>query len=219
VKPRSIEEISALVSLIRPGTLNAYFEGKSMAQHYVDRKSGKDEVKYLHPALEPILKDTYGVLVYQEQSMLIAREIAGFTEQEADNLRKAMGKKLADLMAKLKVTFLDGCKNKGIVSEAEAAQIFDWIEASNRYSFNKSHGVSYGMTAYMSAICKARNILKFYEVYLDHARRKQDTQEEIKALIYDARVNNIDVYPPRLGTSLCRFYYGWVIDSLWHIPS
>lgn len=199
VKPRNIEEVSALVSLIRPGTLNAYFEGKSMAQHYVDRKSGKDEVKYLHPSLEPILKDTYGVLVYQEQSMLIAKEIAGFTEQEADNLRKAIGKKLADLMAKLKITFLEGCKNKGIVSETEAAQIFDWIEASNRYSFNKSHGVSYGVTAYMSAICKARNILKFYEVYLDHARRKQDTQEEIKSLIYDARVHNIEVYPPRIG--------------------
>jgi DNA polymerase-3 subunit alpha len=132
-----LEEGSALVALIRPGTLNAYFEGKSMTQHYIDRKSGKDEVKYFHPALEPILKDTYGVLVYQEQSMMIAREIAGFTEQEADNLRKAMGKKLADLMAKVKISFIEGAEKKGIVTKEEAEQIFEWIEASNRYSFNR----------------------------------------------------------------------------------
>jgi DNA polymerase-3 subunit alpha len=137
LQPHMLEEGSALVALIRPGTLNAYFEGKSMTQHYIDRKSGKDEVKYFHPALEPILKDTYGVLVYQEQSMMIAREIAGFTEQEADNLRKAMGKKLADLMAKVKISFIEGAEKKGIVTKEEAEQIFEWIEASNRYSFNR----------------------------------------------------------------------------------
>ncbi len=199
LKPKSLEEMSALVSLIRPGTLNAFLDGKSMTQHYVDRKHNVEPTVYLHDVLEPILKDTYGVLVYQEQAMMIAKQVAGFSEQEADNLRKAMGKKLADLMAKIKVGFLEGCKTKGLVTEQQAEQIFDWIEASNRYSFNKSHGVSYGLNGYWSALCKAKNPIKFYEVYLDHAKRKQDTQEEIKGLIFDARVKNIEVYPPRLG--------------------
>jgi DNA polymerase III alpha subunit len=170
-----------------------------MTQHYIDRKSGKDEVKYFHPALEPILKDTYGIICYQEQNMMIAREIAGFTEQEADNLRKAMGKKLADLMAKVKVSFIEGAERKNIVTKQEAEQIFEWIEASNRYLFNKSHGVAYGLNAYWSALCKAKSIHKFYEVYLNHARRKPDTQEEIRGLIYDSKIHNVDVLPPRLG--------------------
>lgn len=199
VKPRSLEELAALVSLIRPGTLNAFLDGKSMTQHYVDRKHGLEEVSYLHPSLEAILKNTYGILVYQEQAMLISRSVAGFTEQEADNLRKAIGKKLADLMAKVKIMFLEGCDKVKIVTKEQAEQIFDWIEASNRYSFNASHGYSYGLNSYLSAMCKAKNPTKFYEVYLDHAKRKQDTQEEIKGLVFDARVHNIEVYAPRLG--------------------
>lgn len=199
VKPRNLEELSALVSLIRPGTLNAYLDGKSMTQHYVDRKHGLEDVVYLHPSLENILKDTYGIIAYQEQSMLISRDIAGFSEQEADNLRKAIGKKLADLMAKVKVMFLEGAEKTNIVDKTISEKIFEWIEASNRYSFNKSHGISYGLNSYLSAMCKAKNPVKFYEVYLDHAKRKQDTQAEIKQLVYDARVHNIEVYPPRIG--------------------
>lgn len=199
LKPRNIEELSALIALIRPGCLEAFFEGKSMTQHYIDRKHGLEEVKYFHPSLEPILKDTYGVLVYQEQSMIISREIAGFSLEEADTLRKAMGKKLPELMAKVKKDFLEGCKKVGKISEEEAAQIFDWIEASQRYSFNKSHSVSYAINGFNSAYCKYHNLNKFYEVYLDHARRKQDTQLEIKELINDAKIHNIEILPPRLN--------------------
>lgn len=137
VKPRNLEELSALVSLIRPGTLNAYLDGKSMTQHYVDRKHGLEDVVYLHPSLENTLKDTYGIIAYQEQSMLISRDIAGFSEQEADNLRKAIGKKLADLMAKVKVMFLEGAEKTNVVDKTTSEKIFEWIEASNRYSFNK----------------------------------------------------------------------------------
>ena len=102
VKPRSIEELAALISIIRPGTLKAIQDGKSMTQRFVDRKNLKEEITYLHPSLEPILKGTQGVLVYQEQSMQIAQQLAGFDLQEADNLRKAIGKKKANLMAKVK---------------------------------------------------------------------------------------------------------------------
>jgi DNA polymerase-3 subunit alpha len=102
VSPCNMEELSALIALIRPGCLKAISNGKSMTQHYVDRKHGIDEVEYLHESLESILGNTYGVLVYQEQSMMIAQQIAGFNLQEADILRKAIGKKKAGLMAKVK---------------------------------------------------------------------------------------------------------------------
>lgn len=137
LQPKNIEELSALIAIIRPGTLKSSIDGKSMTQHYVDRKNGKDEIKYLHPSLEEILKSTYGVLCYQEQSMLIAQKIAGFDLKEADELRKAIGKKKADLMAKIKVKFIDGCKKTGIVDEETAKEIFGWIEKSARYAFNK----------------------------------------------------------------------------------
>ena len=100
--PNSIEELSALIAIIRPGCLKAYVDGKSMTQHFIDRKHGREEVTYLHESLEEILAQTYGVLVYQEQSMRIAQKIAGFNLEEADELRKAIGKKKADLMAQVK---------------------------------------------------------------------------------------------------------------------
>ena len=137
VEPKNIEELAALISLIRPGTLKAVSDGKSMAQHYVDRKHGKDKVIYLHDSLEDILKSTYGVILYQEQSMLIAQKLAGFNLQEADDLRKAIGKKKADLMATIKTKFIEGCKKTRVVNEEIAKEIFSWIEKSSRYSFNK----------------------------------------------------------------------------------
>ncbi|HAI40387.1 MAG TPA: DNA polymerase III subunit alpha, partial [Maribacter sp.] len=134
VQPKNIEELSALISIIRPGTLKAIVDGKTMTQHFVDRKNGVEEITYLHSSLEPILKGTQGVLVYQEQSMQIAQQLAGFDLQEADNLRKAIGKKKADLMAKVKGSFLKGASKKGVVSDEVAEEIFSWIEKSSRYA-------------------------------------------------------------------------------------
>jgi DNA polymerase-3 subunit alpha len=128
--------MSALISLFRPGCLRSLIDGKPMTEHYCDRKNAGVEVKYFHQALEPILKSTYGVLTYQEQSMKIAQDIAGFTLEEADTLRKAIGKKKADIMAQIKQQFIDGCKKVGLVTEEEAAEIFGWIQESQRYSFN-----------------------------------------------------------------------------------
>ena len=120
--PNNIEELSALIAIIRPGTLKAYIDGKSMTQIYVDRKHGREDVVYLHPALEDILKPTYGVLVYQEQSMRIAQKIAGFDLKEADVLRKAIGKKKASLMNEVKKSFIEGAIRVGMVSKEEAEQ-------------------------------------------------------------------------------------------------
>jgi DNA polymerase III subunit alpha len=117
--------------------LKAIIDGKSMTQHFVDRKHNREPVSYIHESLKDILKPTYGVLVYQEQAMRIAVKLAGFNEQEADNLRKAIGKKKAKLMMEIRDQFVKGCLKVGLVEEDMAKEIFGWIEKSSRYSFNK----------------------------------------------------------------------------------
>lgn len=136
--PRSIEELSALTALLRPGCMESFLDdGKSLTQHYIDRKNNGEEVTYIHPALAPILDKTYGILTYQEQAIKLATDIAGFSLQEADTLRKAIGKKKPEEMAKIKKVFLDGCERTKVVPMDVAEQIFGWIQASQRYSFNK----------------------------------------------------------------------------------
>lgn len=196
--PTNIEELSALIAIIRPGTLKAFVDGKSMTQHYVDRKHGREEVTYPHQSLEDILKPTYGVLVYQEQSMRIAQKIAGFNLQEADELRKAIGKKKADLMAKVKKKFIAGCSKINIVSKEESELIFSWIEKSSRYAFNKSHSVSYAVCSYWSAYQKAHNTKEFFLSYLYYANEKQDPHQEIYELISEAKLFDINVKTPNL---------------------
>lgn len=209
VKPQNIEELADLISIIRPGTLEAMLDGKSMTKHYVDRKSKVDEVKFLDPALEPLLGNTYGIIVYQEQAMKIASTLAGFTPEEADSLRKAMGKKDAALMNEIREKFVSGCGKQNIINTQSAVQIFDWIQASARYSFNKSHAVAYAINSFRSAYCKAHSPLKFYEVYLNHAHNKPDKQKELKEVIMDARMHGIEVYPPRLK----HFYKKFTMDE------
>jgi len=155
LKPENIEQLSALISILRPGCLEAIRDGKSVSNHYIDKKNGEESVDYYHPALEDCLKGTYGEMIYQEQAMRIAKQIAGFDLQEADNLRKAIGKKKPEEMAKLKKKFISGAKKLKIVNKDEAEEIFGWIEKSQRYSFNKSHAVSYAMNAYLSAYTKS----------------------------------------------------------------
>jgi DNA polymerase-3 subunit alpha len=141
--------------------------GKSLTMHYIDRKHGIDSVVYLHDALEPILQSTQGILVYQEQAMRIATEIGGFDLQEADTLRKAIGKKQADMMAQVKTSFLEKSVDKGIVNKEQAEEIFSWIEKSQRYSFNKSHSVSYAYNSYLTAYAKAHFPREFFTAYLN----------------------------------------------------
>jgi DNA polymerase III subunit alpha len=195
-KPRTIEELSALVSIMRPGCMEAMVENKSLTNHYIDRKHGREAVDYFHPSLEEILSETYGILVYQEQSMQIARKIAGFDLQEADVLRKAIGKKKVSEMAKVKRMFLSGAKSQGLVTDEQAEEIFGWIEKSQRYSFNKSHAVSYAMNAYLSAYAKAHFDKQFFTSYLFYSKEKAAPHEEISELIGNAKLMNIDVMPP-----------------------
>lgn len=198
LKPENIDHLSALIAIIRPGVVEAIEDGKSMTEHYVDRKNGKDSVPSIHPIVDDVLKSTYSVIVFQEQAMLLAKEVAGFDLKEADNLRKAIGKKLPELMAKMKIKFLEGAKKVNKVPEEIVIKLFDWIEASQRYSFNASHSYSYAYNGYYTAYCKYHAPLKFYEVYLNHANSKPDTIKEMKELINDAKLHGINVYGPAL---------------------
>lgn len=198
-QPRNISELSDLISIVRPGTLDVIVDGKSMTQRYVDRKHGKEEVKSQFPVLDDILKDTYQIMVYQEQTMQIAQKIAGYDLVQADKLRKAMGTKDAKIMAELEVSFIDGCKKVGLVSEEDAKTIFGQIRAAQRYSFNKSHGISYALTTYWSAYVKQKNPLKFFLTSLQYAKYKMKKKIEIRDLINEAKKFNIEIRIPTIS--------------------
>jgi DNA polymerase III alpha subunit len=199
-KPRSIEELSDLIAILRPGTLKSKSEhGISMTELYCRRKNGEMPVEYPIPALESILGKTYGVMVYQEQAIAIASQLAGFNLQEADTLRKAIGKKDTEIMSKTRKLFLEKAKEAGKLTEEEAITVFDNIEKSQRYQFNLAHSVAYAINAYYTAHYKAHFPLYFYTSYLRVADDKQDPMKEIKALVNDAKSFNIEVLPPRFN--------------------
>ena len=139
-KPQRLEDLIALNALYRPGPLRS-----GMVDDFIARKQGKTEVKYELPQLEPILAETYGVIAYQEQVMRISNVLAGFTLGEADILRKAMGKKNADVMAKMRGKFVDGREEQGASTRRRRRGIFDLMEHFAGYGFNKSHSTAYAL--------------------------------------------------------------------------
>lgn len=198
LRPENIEQLSALISIMRPGCLEAIRDGKSVSNHYIDKKNAAECIDYFHPALEPVLKNTYGEMVYQEQAMEITKVIAGFNLSEADMLRKAIGKKKPEEMAKIKTLFMEKSKEQKIVNEKEADEIFGWIEKSQRYSFNKSHAISYAINAYVSAYAKAHFKNEFFVSYLRFAKDKIDPMREVYELVNNAIENNVKIYRPDL---------------------
>ena len=198
LKPENIEQLSALISIMRPGCLEAYRSGKSVSNHYIDKKNGDEEVDFFHPSLESILGTTYGEMVYQEQAMEICQKIANFDLTEADQLRKAIGKKKPEEMVKIKKLFLDKSSKLNILEKEEAEELFGWIEKSQRYSFNKSHAVSYAYNAYLSAYVKSHFPKHFFASYLKFAKDKIDPLREIQELISNANEMDIVVKKPDL---------------------
>ena len=145
LKPELFQDLIALVALFRPGPL-----GSGMVDDFIRRRPGQLKVSYDHALLEPILKDTYGVYVYQEQVMRIAHELAGFTLAEADGLRREMGKKKPEELEKVREKFINGClRNR--VTRAVAQKIFERIEFFAGYAFNRSHGAAYALISYRTA--------------------------------------------------------------------
>lgn len=206
LKPENIEQLAALISIMRPGCLEAFRDNKSVSNHYIDKKNHIESIDYFHPALEPILKSTYGEMIYQEQAMQICQAVADFNLEEADMLRKAIGKKKPEEMAKIKSLFLTKSKSKNLLSESDAESVFGWIEKSQRYSFNKSHAVSYALNAYLSAYAKAHFPSQFFVSYLKFAKDKIDPLKEIYELINNCREMHIEVCKPNF-TLLNKDFY------------
>ncbi|MCF6155023.1 MAG: DNA polymerase III subunit alpha [Candidatus Brocadia sp.] len=192
LKPDKFADILPLVALYRPGPLQS-----GMVDSFINRKHGKEEVTYLHPSLEPILKETYGVILYQEQVMRIANRLAGFTLNQADNLRKAMGKKKPEIMAKFKDQFINGAVVNGIPKEI-AISIFELMEYFAGYGFNKSHSAAYAVITYQTAYLKANYPVQYMVAQLSCEKQNMD---KIVDYIEDCRHMSIDVLPPDINES------------------
>ena len=195
LKPRSISDLSTIVALYRPGVIHAKMpDGTGMLEEYIARAQGRKETVYLHPLLEPILKGTYGTIVFQEQAMRILTDVAGFTPEEADDIRAAIGKKKIDKMEKAKPHYFKGCSDSG-VDATVAQQIWDQIEASAGYSFNLSHSLAYATITFWSAWLKAHYFIEYYTACMS-------TVPFDKAIAYmqEARRNGIRVVPPVLSS-------------------
>lgn len=207
LKPENIEHLAALGSILRPGSLKAKDENNiSTTEHYIRRKNNLEAVESFDPLVDPILNQSYNLMIYQEQSMAIARAVAGYSLEEADVLRKAIGKKIPEVMAKCKISFLEGIKRENKISVEKGEQLWSNIEKSQRYAFNKSHAVSYGDIGFKTAWLKAHFPLEFFNSWLIMSKEKQDTQAEIKNLINEAKLMDIVVKPPQLYDKKVIFY-------------
>jgi DNA polymerase-3 subunit alpha len=192
-KPSRFDELAALNALYRPGAM-------TLVDEYIQRKQGK-KFNYLAPEMQPILEETYGIIVYQEQVMLIGVEVAGFTMAEADTLRKAMGKKKADVMAKMKAKFVDGAENRGMPRQ-RASELWDKIEPFAGYGFNKSHSVAYANLAYKTAYLKAHYPVAFMAAMLNSELSSSDS---IAKYIAECRNMGIELLPPDVNESSYMF--------------
>ncbi|MBT3356577.1 DNA polymerase III subunit alpha [bacterium] len=194
LKPTVFEDIIAMVALYRPGPME-------WIPDFVDGKHGKRKIDYFHPKLKPIIENTYGVVVYQEQVMKISQELAGFTPGEADVLRKAMGKKIVEMIEKQKQKFIEGCvKNK--VSEVLAKKVFSFIEPFAGYGFNRSHAACYALIGYQTAFLKAHYPAQFVAALLNSDK---DDIDRIAIEIEEAREMGIEVLPPDVNESFSQF--------------
>ncbi len=196
IQPTSMEDIIALIALYRPGPM-----GSGMLDDFVGRKHGKIPVKYDLPVLEPILKETYGVIVYQEQVMQIAMAVAGFSAGQADILRRAMGKKNPEAIEKERKSFLEGAQKNKIKTE-KATKLFDLMAQFGGYGFNKSHAAAYAYLAYQTAYLKAHYPLEFMSALLTSEIGNQD---DIVLYIEEAKDMGIPIGPPHVNFSFANF--------------
>ncbi|HQU06319.1 MAG TPA: DNA polymerase III subunit alpha [Ferrovaceae bacterium] len=196
LQPDQFEDIIALMALNRPGPLQS-----GMVDDFINRKQGKAKVDYFHQLLEPVLTPTYGVIVYQEQVMQIAQVLAGYTLGAADLLRRAMGKKLPEEMAKQRSQFIEGASVRGI-SIKLATQLFDLMEKFAEYGFNKSHSAAYALISYQTAWLKAHHTAAFMAATLSG---DLDDTDKVSVFVEDAKANSLDILPPDVNHSVYRF--------------
>jgi len=189
------EDLIAMIALFRPGPMN-------MLDDYVNRKHGKVKIAYDHPLLEPILKETYGVMLYQEQVQYAAHVLAGFTFGQGDILRRAMGKKQPAEMASMRERFVEGCAKKNRIPRPKAEKIFDNIERFAGYGFNKSHSAAYAILSWQTAYLKTHYPVEFMAALLSSEINNND---KIPFLIAEAQQMGIEVLPPNVNDSEVRF--------------
>jgi DNA polymerase-3 subunit alpha len=194
VKPTEFEDLIALVALYRPGPMG-------YIPVYARRKAGQEAVSYLDPRLEPLTGLTYGICIYQEQYMEIAKQLAGFTPAEADDLRKAIGKKIHSLMASLKDKFLEGCAANS-VTPAVATQLWKDMEQAQDYSFNKSHAACYALIAYRTAWLRAHHPKEYMAALISSV---MNTKDRVPFYVAACNEMGVEVLPPDVNSSECDF--------------
>ena len=190
MRPQDFADVTAAIALYRPGPM-------VNIPAYIARKQGREQIEYLHPKLEPILKDTYGVMIYQEQVMETARQLCGFSLSEADILRAAMGKKDKAKMAKLREKFLEGAAGNGI-DQRTADSLFEGITKFAEYAFNKAHSAAYAVISYQTAYLKANYPLEYLTALLVH---EQGSSDKVATTIVDCRAHGIEVLSPDVNVS------------------
>lgn len=196
LQPDNFEEIIALVALFRPGPLQS-----GMVDDFINRKHGRATLEYLHPKLKQILKPTYGIILYQEQVMQIAQVLAGYTLGSADLLRRAMGKKKPEEMAKQRATFIQGATERGVNTHT-ASHIFDLMEKFAGYGFNKSHSAAYALLTYQTAWLKAHYPAAFMAAVLSSDMAHTD---KVAVFIEECELLKIDLLPPHINRSCYKF--------------
>ncbi|HPQ18840.1 MAG TPA: DNA polymerase III subunit alpha [bacterium] len=201
-KPEKIEDIIAVIALYRPGVIQS-----NMLDYYVKAKAGLTEIKYIHNDLKPILKETYGIIIYQEQVMQIANVIAGYTLEDADILRTAMAKKNVELMEEQRIPFIKGAKKKNI-SEEVANKIFDLISNFAGYGFNKSHATAYAIVAFQTAYLKKYYPLEFLIATLNNENHNSD---KVEIFINECKKYHFEIIAPHFNKS--EYYYKKVSDK------
>ncbi|MCY3769793.1 MAG: DNA polymerase III subunit alpha [Gammaproteobacteria bacterium] len=194
--PETFEDLIALIAMFRPGPLQS-----GMVEDFVNRKAGRESISILHPEIEHVLDTTYGVILYQEQVMQIAQTLAGYTLGGADILRKAMGKKLPEEMAKQRETFLDGAVNRGVPKHVANA-IFDLMDKFAGYGFNKSHSAAYALVSYHTAWLKTHFPSAYMAATLS---AESDHTDKVVSLLADCAALGLEVLPPDINTSFYPF--------------
>ncbi len=197
VRPNQFEDIISILALYRPGPI-----GSGMLDDFSKRKRGEIPVKYDHPKLEPILKDTYGIIIYQEQVMQIASSLAGFTMTQADHLRRAMSKKNPEEMEKVRKDFVEGCKKTSHMKEEMSNKLFDLIDYFSGYGFNRSHSAAYALITYRTAYLKANYPVEFMCALLTS---EKDNTDKIVEYVKECEAIGIQVLPPDVNESVAQF--------------
>ncbi len=195
IKPDNIEDIVALISLFRPGPLENI-------PVYIKRKHGVEKVEYMHPKMEPILKDTFGIIIYQEQVMNIAKTLAGYTLGGADLLRRAMGKKIKEEMDKQRAVFVEGCRKFNDINEKLSNEIFDLLAKFAEYGFNKAHAASYAVISYQTAYLKYHYMVEFLTATIN---MEIGLTDKVSFYLQDVKKHNIKILNPDINRSYAYF--------------